>query len=159
MSLCQISYAPSGRVSLSASLGRSLGDDEYYNTDYVGEYIDSPPASAADYDRDLYGVRDKTPVELGLCVAIPQGSCPAENRYNADTGFASWPSVDLGEYSYGTCKGGKEPQGSQSDLIRRCVANPDTKSFNLEPVYRIERNPPWDLPEKIYPTNIKCVTP
>ena len=157
--LCQISYALSDRVDPSASLGRTLGDNQYFNTEYVGEYTNSPPASAVDYDRNLYGVRDKTPVELGLCVAIPQGTCPAENTYNADTGFASWPSVAVGEYSYGTCKEGKVPFGIQDDLVRRCVANPNTKSFNLEPVYRIEREPPFDLPTKIYPTNIKCVDP
>ncbi len=158
--LCQISLAPNDRVSPSSSLGLTLGDDQYYNTATVSSNENAPPSNSANYNDDLYGVRDKTPVELGLCVAIPQGSCPAETGANEDTAFATWPSVNLGEVSYGTCHTGRTPNAPLSSFARRCIANPDTQSFNLEPLYKIERAPPFNLPDKTYPpSSIKCNLP
>jgi hypothetical protein len=156
--LCQTSYAPSDRVDPLASLGNVLEDDQYYDTEVPGAYPSSPSSSAVNYDRNLYGVRDKTSIELGLCVAVPQGVCPAETESNEDTGFANWPAVNLGEISTGTCQADKIPVGPSGVFVRQCVANPDTKSFNLEPIYRIQRDASG-APNKIYPTNIKCVTP
>jgi hypothetical protein len=156
--LCQTSYDPVDRVDPLASLGNILADDQYYDTEVPGAYPSSPSSSAVSYDRNLYGVRDKTSVELGLCVAVPQGTCPAETASNEDTGFANWTAADLGEFSSGTCQVDKIPVGPISTFVRQCVANPDTKSFNLEPIYRIVRDGAG-TPSKTYPTNIKCVTP
>ena len=155
--LCQISTTPADRINPSPALGSTLSDDQYYNTIVDGPYPTSPSSSAARYDDNNEGVRDKTTVELGLCVAIPQGTCPAENNSNADTGHATWPAAQLNQLSRGTCAGGKIPKRNQSDLVRECIANPATKTFNLEPVYRIQRN--INVPYKTYPTNIKCVDP
>lgn len=156
--LCQISNDPADRINPSPSLGSTLGDDQYYNTVVDGPYPTSPSSSAARYDDNNEGVRDKTPVELGLCVAIPQGSCPAENSPNIDTGFATWPAAALNQKVSGTCMSNRIPKRNQSDLVRQCVANPDTKTFNLEPVYRIERNI-FNAPYKTYPTYVQCVPP
>ena len=156
--LCQISTNPADRINPSPALGSTLSDDQYYNTVVDGPYPTSPSSSAARYDDNNEGVRDKTPVELGLCVAIPQGTCPAENNINADTGNATWPAAQLNQLSRGTCAGGKIPKRYQSDLVRECIANPATKTFNLEPVYRIQRNI-FNATYKTYPTNIECVDP
>ena len=124
----------------------AISKKDYFNTKY--------PDGAETYNRDKYGLRDKTPIELGLCIEIPQGTCVAEDGYSEDTGFASWSSVKLGEDSIGTCQQGKEPKDPKTELKRRCVADPDKQSFRLEPLYRKERNKPTT-----YPTNIKCVNP
>lgn len=158
--LCQISNDPADRIHPSPSLGSTLSDDHYYNTIVDGPYPTSPASSAARYDDNNEGVRDKTPVELGLCVAVPQGTCKAENTPNADTGFATWPVTNLNQFARGTCASGRKPKRYQSDLVRRCIANPDTKEFYLEPVYRMKNAPPpapANVKYKDYPTNIKCV--
>ena len=157
--LCQISTNPVDRINPSPALGSTLSDDQYYNTIVDGPYPTSPSSSAARYDDNNEGVRDKTPVELGLCVAVPQGTCPAERNVESDTGFAVWPAVGLNQISRGTCGAGRIPKRHQSDLVRECIANPVTKSFNLEPIYRIERAPPFNTPYKAYNTNIECVNP
>ena len=51
-------------------------------------------------------MRDKTPVEMGLCITIPQYTCPAENDYSKDNGYARWPATPLGQQAEGTCKNG-----------------------------------------------------
>lgn len=157
--LCQISNNPEDRVDPSSSLGHTLSDDQYYNTTVAGPYPNSPSSSAGKYDNNKEGVRDKTPVELGLCVAVPQGRCPAEDNPDKDTGFATWPAADLGKNSLGVCEQGKVPKKDQKDLIRKCIPNPSTKTFNLEPVYRTKRDQTFNTPYKTYPTDIECVKP
>jgi len=174
--LCQVSYALADRVDPAIEKNElendelkdyKLKDGEYFDVEakkkevaqkhvikdkdyYKLKYTEGPET----YNRDKYGLRDKTPIELGLCIEIPQGTCKAEEGYSKETGFASWPSVELGEDSIGTCQQGKEPKDPKTELKRRCVADPDKQSFRLEPLYRKERNKPTT-----YPTNIKCVNP
>ena len=157
--LCQISNNPEDRINPSSSLEHTLSEDQYYNTTVAGPYPNSPSSSAGKYGNNQEGVRDKTPVELGLCVAVPQGRCPAENNPDKDTGFARWPAADLGKNSLGVCEQGKVPKKDQKDLIRKCIPNPSTRAFNLEPVYRIKRDQTFNIPYKVYPTNIECVKP
>ena len=153
--LCQISNNPLDRIDPSPSLGKVLSDNQYYNTVVNGPSSSSPLSSAGKYDNDKEGVRDKTPVELGLCVTIPQGRCPEETIPNDDTGFAIWPAADLGKNSQGVCEQGKVPVQDKKDLVRKCIPNSSTKTFNLEPIYRITKN----FPYKTYPTKIKCIEP
>jgi hypothetical protein len=155
--LCQISQVTSDRINPLPSLGTTLSDNQYYDTVTAGPYPNSPLGNAANYDQETQGIRDKTPLELGLCVSVPQGVCPSENTPNIDTGYATWPSGELEQNVIGTCAIHRTPKNSQSDLVRKCIANSDTQSFNLEPIYRIKRDPPANAPYKTYPTNIECV--
>lgn len=155
--LCKTSFDTQNRVLPPSSLGDTLADDEYYNTVVASPYAGAPSGNSADYDFDKEAVRDKTAIELGLCVEVPSGVCPAEETPSIDTGYAKWPSAELGEKVYGGCAAGMRPASSGAELVRECVANPDTLSFNLEPVYIIRRDPNTNEPYREYSPVLRCI--
>jgi len=67
-------------------------------------------------------VRDKTPEELGLCLAITQPECAEIKEATTDTGNATWPAAKIGEISKGVCLPGYNAI-DQSKLQRYCIAN------------------------------------
>ncbi len=149
--LCKLSNSLSDRVNPSAALGIELADNQYYDSSASSGYPGSPGGFAVNYDTDLHGLRDKTAVEMSLCAYIPQGTCSEQTDYSQDNGYAYWPSVMSGKTSNGTCRAGWSPV---SPLVRKCIPFPDSKSFGLEPVYKIVRNV-FGVPNKEY-GNIKC---
>lgn len=72
-------------------------------------------------------VRNRTDVENGLCVQIPQFSCPATTA-----GGATWPAAGMGEQSNGTCLPGYSPN-PEGSLKAYCLLNKATKTVSLEP--------------------------
>jgi len=59
--------------------------------------------------------------------------------------------VNSGLTSNGTCRAGWSPV---SPLVRRCIPFSDSKTFGLEPLYKIVRNI-FGTPSNVY-GNIKC---
>ena len=149
--LCTPSSLLSDRVDPIPALGNELSASQYYNTASSSGYPGSPGGFAENYDTDIHGLRDKTAIELGLCAEIPQGTCAEQTNYSKDNGYAYWPSVNLGQYSTGTCQANWIPV---SPLTRKCIPFPASQSFGLEPVYRIVRGL-FGIPSNEY-GNIKC---
>lgn len=140
--VCKISNLASDRYLPSASLGSVLSDSQYYDINNT-----SP---GYNYDKSLYALRDKTSYEMNLCTTIPQPKCAATNTYSQDDGYAAWPETTVGDIATGTCNSGGV---ALAPLQRRCIPNPDTQTFEFEPLYT------WDLsgstPVKVY-GNVQC---
>jgi len=149
--LCQVSNLVSDRVDPIAGLGRELSDSQYYNTSVSSDYAGSPGVYGVNYDTNAHGIRDKTAVELGLCSEIPQGTCAEQTDYSKDNGYAYWPSVNSGLDSNGTCQPNWSPV---SPLVRKCIPFSASKTFGLEPLYKIVRNI-LNVPSNVY-GDIKC---
>ncbi|MEA0970416.1 hypothetical protein Megvenef_00378 [Candidatus Megaera venefica] len=149
--LCKVSNLVSDRINPAPNSEPYLADSQYYDTSASSGYAGSPGGFAVNYDTDLYGLRDKTAVELGLCIGVPQGTCSEQTNYSEDNGYAYWPSVNSGLTSNGTCRAGWSPV---SPLVRRCIPFSDSKTFGLEPLYKIVRNI-FGTPSNVY-GNIKC---
>lgn len=149
--LCKPSNDLSDRVDPAPDLGPDLDDSKYYDASATSNYPKSPVGFAAKYEADIEGLRDKTAVELGLCISIPQGTCSEQTDYSEDNGYAYWPSVNSGSTSYGTCKAGWSPV---SPLVRRCIPFSATQTFGFEPLYKVVRNI-FGTPSNVY-GDIKC---
>ena len=149
--LCKVSNLVSDRINPAPNSEPYLADSQYYDTSASSGYAGSPGGFAVNYDTDLYGLRDKTAVELGLCIGVPQGVCSEQTNYSEDNGYAYWPSVNSGLTSNGTCRAGWSPV---NPLVRRCIPFSDSKTFGLEPLYKIVRNI-FGTPSNVY-GNIKC---
>ncbi len=150
--LCKPSTLLADRVDPAASIGLALRDDQYRDTS-ASTSSGNPSATQVNYDPNNEALRDKTSAEMGLCVNVPQGSCGAQNNYSSqDNGYASWPGVDLGADSLGTCQPGWSPA---STLTRKCIPYPDTQTFGLEPVYMYNAGP-LNIPVKTY-NDVKCI--
>jgi len=148
--LCKISTHVNDRVNPKPDLGKFLSDSQYYKVSAKSEYKKAPTGVAQNYDADEYALRNKTPVERGLCYNIPQPSCAEQNDYSEDNGFAYWPSVIVGKISEGRCKEGWEPV---APLKRYCVPNSKDKSFSFERLYEIDEGIVSD--SRVY-SNVKC---
>lgn len=81
-----------------------------------GDYI--PP------DFNTMKVRNRTDLENGVCIGVPQPSCSAIETAAFDTGNATWATAGMGEQSIGTCKDGTIPK-SPTSLKRYCLLNAD----------------------------------
>ena len=144
--LCIVSNAPEDRVDPSPDLGRTLSDSQFFNT--TSSALNG--GIAGSYDSDIHALRDKSTIERGFCVEVPSpGNCEEQTDFSEDNGFASWPSVAVGETSVGTCQPGFT---ASVPLERKCIINPQDNTFYLEPLYRM------DGEVKTY-TNVKCVGP
>ena len=76
-------------------------------------------------------VRNRTDVENGLCVAIPQPQCAATTvAQGPNNGYATWANVDIGIQSTGTCLPGYSPI-SPTSLSRYCTFNKTNNSAGL----------------------------
>ncbi|MFK7974145.1 MAG: hypothetical protein AB8B66_04725 [Rickettsiaceae bacterium] len=151
--LCKISMIPSDRKEPSASLGEHLQRNQYYDPFEV-DPKNHQNKKFKPYDQDLYGIRNKTALELGQCVAVPQGRCKEQNDYSEENGYAYWPAVQVEKYSHGICKKGWEPLPGQT-LIRQCIASSETKDFSLMPLYDMAKDPMTGGMVRKY-NNIRC---
>ncbi|MCP5369418.1 MAG: hypothetical protein H6909_01855 [Rickettsiaceae bacterium] len=133
--LCVVSHKLEDRINPSANLGITLSDSQYFNTVGAPLYPGFPSAIITNYDKETEGLRDKTAVERGYCVEISSGVCEAQTDIIQDNGYASWPETPYGEVSIGVCPSGTTAVGR---LERRCIADPKTKEFILEPLYYYE---------------------
>lgn len=149
--LCIASTLPEDRFIPSADLGNILSDSQYFDTVGESPYPGVPIPTVGVYDKDLYGIRDKTAVERGYCVEIPPGTCAAENNYSQDNGYAAWSEANSGEDSLGTCQEGWQPVGT---LVRKCLPNAENQTFELEPLYFLEDDGSGNI-QKIY-TDVRC---
>jgi hypothetical protein len=120
VAVCSISMNPADRVDPSSSLGTILSDSAWYHA-----------GLSLQYDSSIYGLRDKTAAELGLCTSIPQPTCPAITTASSSTGNATWTQASIGQNSTGTCASGFSPPGT---LTRTCLANSATKQVSLESI-------------------------
>lgn len=114
---CAVSNELADRMDPASSVGLTLSSNQYYS-------------GGASYDTNTSGLRDKTSVELGLCNAIPQPTCPKID-YGEDASGASWPLTTIGVLATGTCPQGYQAQG---DLTRYCLANYLDQTVAFEPV-------------------------
>lgn len=117
--ICKVSRMVADRVDPAASFGEYLSNDQYYNV------------QSSSFNRSVNGLRDKTANEQSLCVEVPQGRCRVINNPSESTGYALWPETNVGQQATGTCAIGKVPL---RPLVRYCVPNPETQSFEFEPL-------------------------
>jgi hypothetical protein len=122
--LCKIGDLINSRVSPPPSHVNPLSATNYYN------YI-----RGASINEDLLSVRNKTAVEFGLCVDIPQPpSCPATNSAQASANqYATWPTTAGGNVGVGTCAVGAVPKSATS-LQRNCLINRTTGNTSFAPL-------------------------
>lgn len=73
------------------------------------------------YDADTQGLRNKTPVEMGLCVNTPAlPTCAAIAPATSDSGYAIWPETTAGQQATGQCPPGYT-QNPGTPLTRYCI--------------------------------------
>lgn len=102
--------------------------DRYYPAPNTGavmtlqdsQYYDLNGTPGAGYDKNMYAIRDKTPVELGLCTTIPKPTCKAITKPSANDGAATWPETAVGTQATGRCQAG---YSALNPPRRYCVAN------------------------------------
>jgi hypothetical protein len=96
------------------------------------------PSSSFDssdpFDESLYGLRDKTAIELGLCVSIPQPVCPAITNPGFADGNATWPETTVGTEASGKCIPGYIPINPSTPLKRYCLSNAEQQKVAFEPL-------------------------
>ena len=143
--LCKISENAKDRIDPSASYEEKLEPGQFYDPSANSSNKDAPKGVKIQYNQDTQGLRNKTPVELGLCVTIPQGTCSEENDYSESNGYAYWPETPVGKQAIGTCQVGWH---ALQPLKRYCVPFSATETFGFEPLDREST--------KKY-TDIKCV--
>tara|TARA_B110000503_G_scaffold29935_1_gene48353 strand:+ start:17 stop:1534 length:1518 start_codon:yes stop_codon:yes gene_type:complete len=145
--LCKISENAKDRINPSAFYGKKLEPGRFYDPSANSSNDDLPKGVKIKYNLDTQGLRNKTSVELGLCVTIPQGTCSEENDYSESNGYAYWPETPVGKQAIGTCKVGWH---ALQPLKRYCVPFSATKTFGFEPLDRVVDG------VKKY-TEIKCI--
>lgn len=80
-------------------------------------------------------VRNRTDLENGLCVAVPQPQCAAVTSGGANDGFANWTNAAIGKQSVGTCIAGYTPISTNpSSLLRYCTVDKVSKVASFVPV-------------------------
>ncbi len=145
--LCKVSIEPKDRKEPIYAGVNDISSSDYYDTSASSGYAGAPKGVSINYDQDLYALRDKTSVEMGLCYPIPRGVCAEEDNYSEENGFAYWPETIVGEVAIGKCLAGKS---SDAPLERYCIPKSETKTFAFEDLYREDGDG-----NKIY-TNIRC---
>lgn len=145
--LCKVSMDPKDRVYPTYGGVDGISDSDYYNTSASSGHAGAPTGVSINYDQKLHAVRDKTPVEMGLCYPIPRGSCAEEDDYSKRNGFAYWPETIVGEVAIGTCPVGRVPE---APLERYCIPKAETQTFAFEDLYHTDGDG-----NKIY-TNVRC---
>jgi hypothetical protein len=112
------------RITPTASAGPTLSDSQYFNY------------GVTSFDRATQTIRDKTPIEMNLCVAVPtppKCAAVAETSANEASGFATWPESAPSENVTGTCLPdyiSADPNGPQ----RACYLNKTTKTSSYQGV-------------------------
>jgi hypothetical protein len=129
--LCEVSKKVADRIDPSPSLGTTLSEDQYYDSSSSSGYSSAPKGASSEYDANLYALRDKTSLELGMCVGLPQGMCPARTNYSAANRYAYWPSTPAEQIAQGVCKPGYVRSGQ---LRRRCLVSPETQTYAFGPI-------------------------
>ncbi len=103
------------------NIGASLSDNDFYD-------LNGSPG--AGYDKTKYVLRDKTPVELGLCTTIPRPKCQAITSPDwANGAGATWPETDVGMQAVGKCPSG---YSTFAPLTRYCIANASKMTVAFE---------------------------
>lgn len=145
VSICNISTNPTDRFDPAASLGYSLSANDYYNgvsyttsgaslaTAAANSTTTNPsPLLSTPYDSSLYGLRDKTAVELNLCIAIPQPTCSAITTPSASDGNATWNEASVGTESTGTCLPNLSLNSDLNPLKRYCLSDAQTQTVKFD---------------------------
>ncbi len=93
---------------------------------YSNNTEDKLNQSGTNYNKNKYGLRNKTPEEMGMCVKIATISKCEEISSNSksaleDNGNAFWTSAEIGEISNGTCAPGYTHDKSLGELKRYCM--------------------------------------
>lgn len=111
--ICILTTNPAHRNTPDASLGATLQDSQYYD-------INGTPG--VQYDKSLYALRDKTPVEMGMCVSLAQYVCVSPN----------WGSASIGEMMPNTlaCPPGQIRAGGN---YAYCASNAANRSYGIVP--------------------------
>lgn len=134
--ICEISNHPNDRYIPDPSFGEIIPDDKYYdlnNPSQVGE--DNRLGFGKDYDTSIYALRDKTSIEMGLCVAVPppDGQCDAMTENNIN-----WSSANPGEYSIGQCIPGAYKNYSYVKFERLCIHDLSSGKAQLEDITELQ---------------------
>lgn len=116
--LCDKSQIVAERVTPVATIGAILPDGQYYN------YNPASPPNA-----NSLGVRNKNPVEHGMCVDVPDFPPCQPITGNG----ATWPVSNVAARATGVCGLGGIPKGPDS-LLRYCTINRSTLQSVWEPV-------------------------
>jgi hypothetical protein len=118
-------YVP---VSYEQRINSGVKDTSLTPLDSVCINYENQPAINSDNTKGQQTiVRDKDPIEQGLCIAIPQPEdCKEIIADDKDPSNATWPGAKYGEQSQGTCI-----NGYTGNPTRYCVVNPDTGLSNF----------------------------
>lgn len=139
--LCEISMSPLDRYRPAPdpdlnSITPLTGPNSHYADVFSGGSYGV--GSREPFNSSLYGLRDKTFIELGLCVSIDQPTCPAISSPGSSDGNATWPEGHIGQIATGTCLPKTVmPDPSQSPT-RYCLSKVDTKTIEFEPLTESE---------------------
>lgn len=125
LEVCKISMKPIDRYNPAPDLDPNI-ITPLPNTAYY------PSGLSQDYDSNLYALRDKNSVELGLCTSIPQPVCSAVNVPASSDHNASWTEATIGEQSTGTCVNGATQINSAKPLKRYCISNAENRTIRFE---------------------------
>jgi hypothetical protein len=126
--LCVVSMQYPDRFDPAASLGAVLQDSQYY------QYV-PPSQNIPSFNQDLYGMRNKTPVELQLCTNIVQPQCAeVDAPSSAFDGWAAWPQAEVGEQVAGQCLPGYLLRDASKPLTRYCLSDAELMQVQFEQI-------------------------
>ncbi len=132
--ICVVSLKSEDRVIPSPALGDQLEPNQRYELTYQ-----------TNYNKNLFVARTKTPLEMGLCIAIPKARCNSVTEDNM-----TWSAANLGETSSGSCIGNFIMEGDP-DYERYCGPNSNLNGAVLSRIPRDTADPSKKI--------IRCVAP
>lgn len=170
------------RIDPAGELGPILSDSQYFPYQSSGgsipgdvsSYDESTlnsqvsASSNLNFDQATQGVRDKNPIEMNLCTAIPQPQCAAIGSSAASSnGNATWPTSDLSDSVKGTCMPMFESDTGQPERV--CAYNKSTNTASYGAIkpgteckpaldrYTLLANQNWQQIDISKPINSKLV--
>lgn len=81
------------------------------------------------YNKKTQAIRDKTLLELGLCIPYPVPTCDAIPSPTSDSGNATWPETKIGQKATGVCQAGFV---SAASLKRYCTSDAQHQKVEWE---------------------------
>ena len=113
----------SDRIEPSASIGLFLTDSQYFAN------------TGANFDQSTQSIRDKTAIEMNLCIDIPEPpKCSAIEESDAvNHGNATWPESSPSEAVIGTCLN-DHTSGGADGPTRACYLNKNSSLSSYQAV-------------------------